>query len=695
MTTDFTRVHDLVAPPAVIEHVPVDEYVAVLDAVHSTKKAFRAARQKFLRFVNRYPTLSDWLAEPLEQRLGRLRNEPTTPSRMTNHDSYFARRYLVYASMSGRLQLPWDFLLATELRDTADMAAAAGHPEFGATLDLLVEEAVQRGWTRTNARQALHFALPRFAMRHADPTYLQRLSAADFETFRGEIKDFYATVPESCNTRWKVETRRLGRGSTSAAFAAHAICYQLGVVSAGPVQSRPQKKQVNPIVPTAVQTAFDRWREFDEARGTPLSTRRNHDLHLRYFGQFLEDTQPGIKDLAELSREHVVSYLGWLANRPTLKDPSKTITDTTRRQAISTLALVLRDLYENDLGPAPGHALIHRSDYPKLPTRLPRFIPRADMGPLQRAIAALDDPYQRSALLLARWSGARRDEIRRLELDCLDTYADGTYRLRIPAGKTRRERMVPLADEAAHAVQEIQARRAGDRDAPRADRITKAPVRYLFMMKGRLLSSTYLFDSPLLEVCKATGMVTEEGGRMVTAHRFRHTLGTDLAEKGARWRTIMSILGHESADMTMVYAHISDPEVKADYEKVVAAGAAIAGPAGMAMRAGTLKPAELDWLQSNFYKSEMELGGCVRLPAEGPCECDLFLKCQKFFTTEEHAPRLRRRWHREAELIDDAEARGWPREVERHRAIQQRLEELLAELGQPLEGPIEGREPSC
>ena len=60
-------------------------------------------------------------------------------------------------------------------------------------------------------------------------------------------------------------------------------------------------------------------------------------------------------------------------------------------------------------------------------------------------------PYQRAALLVARWSGARRGEICRLAVDCLDVYPDGTARLRIPAGKTLKERVVPLHEEAAEA----------------------------------------------------------------------------------------------------------------------------------------------------------------------------------------------------------------------------------------------------
>jgi len=72
----------------------------------------------------------------------------------------------------------------------------------------------------------------------------------------------------------------------------------------------------------------------------------------------------------------------------------------------------------------------------------------------------------------------------------------------------------------------------------------------------------------------------------------------------------------------------------------------------------------VSWLQTNFLKTELELGHCLRTPAEGPCECDLVLTCSKFLTTSDYAPRLRARLEVEQQLIDDATARGWPREIE-------------------------------
>ena len=82
-----------------------------------------------------------------------------------------------------------------------------------------------------------------------------------------------------------------------------------------------------------------------------------------------------------------------------------------------------------------------------------------------------------------------------------------------------------------------------------------------------------------------------------------------------------------------------------------------------------------------------ELGHCLRLPQEGPCECDLYPTCTKFVTTPTYAPRLRARRRVEQALATDAAARGWGREVERHHCTTDHFEHLLADLGQPLEDP--------
>ena len=289
----------------------------------------------------------------------------------------------------------------------------------------------------------------------------------------------------------------------------------------------------------------------------------------------------------------------------------------------------------------PGRPLLTAGDLPKLTERVPRYIPDDDLSGTDdgRPHPGLPLPAGRTTRRPLERSPPRRD--RRLAIDCLDHYPDGTPRLRLPAGKTRTERIVPIHDEAATAITALQAGRDGERALP--DELTGTSTRYLFVRRGRLLSAAYLFELPLRRACTIAGLVTDAGHPTVTAHRFRHTVGTQLAERGARLHTIMAVLGHTSATMSMTYARISDPEVLADYRAVLGPGATIAGPAAEHLRTQSLPSSTVDWLQTNFFKTELELGHCLRLPQEGPCQCDLYLSCAKFVTTPAYAPRLRRR----------------------------------------------------
>ena len=105
-----------------------------------------------------------------------------------------------------------------------------------------------------------------------------------------------------------------------------------------------------------------------------------------------------------------------------------------------------------------------------------------------------------------------------------------------------------------------------------------------------------------------------------------------------------------------MYATISDKEVLKDYQMVLAPGVVLAGPSTHAVRSGILSQDAVACLKTNFFKTELELGRCLRLPEEGPCECDLYLTCSKFVTTPAYAPRLRR--HVELDLIEDAAQKG-------------------------------------
>lgn len=280
-----------------------------------------------------------------------------------------------------------------------------------------------------------------------------------------------------------------------------------------------------PAVQPEMRAVVERWLAVRRLTLRP-NTIYHRELSLRRFLEYLATAAPGIRSFAEVTRDHVVGFLAAMASdiQPTT---GRRLSIQTRRGRASDLAMFFRDLFA--LGwEGPGRPLLDHRDKPRQVHRVPRFIPENELARIMAVIAGMPCPYQRAALLILRWSGARRGEVRRLALDCLDRYPDGTHRLRIPAGKTYKERIVPLHDEAAAALSALAELRRKQPDRPLIDELTDDRVRYLFVMHGKLLSTSYLFETPLQRACQEAGLVDATGRGTISATAFAIRLARNL-----------------------------------------------------------------------------------------------------------------------------------------------------------------------
>ena len=660
-----------------IRHVSREEYAAFLHSSLGTPGSVRATLSVRDRFVRAYPDLATWVHAPLAERIGCIYDQGQR--QMICPISHAARPYLFYLAWRGCLRFDWEWLIAVRWLPFRGRLG----PRVDAALDRLAEEAVGLGYSRSYIRDHLGFVVSRLLL-HTGDWEVEHIGEAEMEALQHAVRAF-GERPDCTRFFGSDQTyRHVTWHYISCLHALHVVLYHRSQIATEPRRLVHGPTRGAPLQPLLAATVH-RYLASKRPLCRPATVYRI-DRTLRHFSAWLAEQHPTITSFVDVTREHVLAYAAALDTMVTERT-GQPLGELTKRGHLLVLLLFFRDIAAWGWEDGPGRPLLGRGDIPKMPKRVPRYIPADELARLMEAIRALPCPYQRAALLIARWSGARRGEICRLDLDCLDHYPDGTPRLRIPAGKTLTERLIPLNEEAAAAIRVLQANRT---ERGLRDEVTGVARRALFMRYGKLLSDGYLFDKALHWACTAAGLVTPDGHPTITAHRFRHTVGTQLAEQGARLHTIMRVLGHTDPAMSMVYAQISDPEVLRDYHAVLGPGAASAGPLAEELRRGTLPQADVDWLKSNFFKTELELGHCLRLPQEGPCECDLYLNCAKFVTTSAYAPRLRRRRQVELKLVEDAAARGWCREVERHRCAVQRLEHLLTELGEPVDGPVEG-----
>lgn len=620
----------------------------------------------YRRFKRHFADLREWSEAPLPTRVG------LQGTRGIHRVSAAARVYLNFLVYSGKLHMdwPWIFAVRTHVlpddripQELIDLIAA-----FHTTAKKLGYQApaFQRKVPRILKRLYLHFGMHEvlpLSERHISNFEAGMLSFSKHPDLRLFYPDENTWVRAQEEFRHNI-------------FHVRHLMYHMNLIAERPRHAAGNKGAVLPETP--MYELLGRYLRAREAQRASRQTVQKYKSSVSRLIKWLEGNHPEITNFQDLRRDHVLNYsaaLDVMISPITLRP----VSIETKISLLSDLSIFFQDTTSWGWENAPTRPLIGARDLPKRPKFIPRFIPQDQLHRVMQEVKELNCPFQRTALLIARWSGARRGEIQQLDLDCMDAYPDGTPRLRIPAQKSKKERMVPLHPDAAAAIRELQPLAQNIRGVKHD--ITGIESARLFARKGRLITASYLFEEPLKSICAKLNLLDIDGTPLITAHRFRHTVGTELAEGGARLHTIMKILGHTSTEMTLVYAHVGDRAVVEDYQRVLGPGAVITG--GLiadALRSGALPQETINWLKTNFFKTELELGHCLRLPEEGPCECDLYLNCAKFVTTREYLPRLEARREREVELAEDAQQRGWPREVERHQCAIRRIDHFIKEL---------------
>jgi integrase len=193
--------------------------------------------------------------------------------------------------------------------------------------------------------------------------------------------------------------------------------------------------------------------------------------------------------------------------------------------------------------------LIRPADFPRRPSLLPRALQPAVDAELRARLTAATDMRCRG-LLLMRHTGLRVGELATLRLDCVHEDHKGHRYLKVPLGKLKKERLVPLNDEGLSLAIALQEQGRDDRkwliESPR----TKKPF------------GTARYHETMREIRE--GIPTPDGIR-ITTHRMRHTFATELLSGGLSLAAIRQLLGHRSMNMTLRYVSLTPDRLRQEY----------------------------------------------------------------------------------------------------------------------------------
>jgi integrase/recombinase XerC len=130
-------------------------------------------------------------------------------------------------------------------------------------------------------------------------------------------------------------------------------------------------------------------------------------------------------------------------------------------------------------------------------------------------------------------------------------------------GKARKERYVPLGDEAAIALRAyLPQREAKLRSAGKGGLIEDGPLLTNLRMRGGCRLTTRSVGRIVKAIAQSRGLTAD-----VHPHTLRHAFGTHMLEDGADLRAIQEMLGHERLSTTQRYTQLTVGQVQRVYDE--------------------------------------------------------------------------------------------------------------------------------
>jgi len=330
---------------------------------------------------------------------------------------------------------------------------------------------------------------------------------------------------------------------------------------------------------------------------------------LRQFARWMI-ADAGLDSIAAVRRDDIEDYKVWLAAQP--RAGGKTITAETHRQRIRTIRQFFERIIEWDWPDAPPRNPVIAGDIPKKPEPLPKFLDDRDAARLMAAARASADPRDRLVIELLARTGMRAGELAGLDADAVVQIGAGHW-LRIPLGKLRNDRYVPLHPEL---VELLAAWTAANLEHIRRCKRLVADHR------GPL--DRYLIGRIVARVGRAAGVPG------VHPHRLRHTLATQAINRGMRLEAIAALLGHRKMEMTLIYARIANRVVADEYAAVSAKIDALYGqPPELP---ADYESAGMARLRREAHARMLGNGLCTR-PAELDCRLESACETCAYFRT--------------------------------------------------------------
>jgi integrase/recombinase XerC len=294
-------------------------------------------------------------------------------------------------------------------------------------------------------------------------------------------------------------------------------------------------------------------------RGASAHTVRAYAREVRSFAGYLGETMGKDARVGAVEHLHIRAYLGVLYERG--------LTKASAARALAAVRSWFKWLAKEGKVTQNPALLVST---PKLPKHLPRV---PSMEEVNRVLNSLegegssekDGPdagawpeRDRVIFELLYGCGIRNSELVGINMRDIHWKNDAI----LVKGKGKKERYVPLGDEAAVALRAfLPLREAKLMAAGRGALVHEGPLVTNLRMRGDCRLTTRSVGRIVKAIALSRGLAAD-----VHPHTLRHAFGTHMLEEGADLRAIQEMLGHERLSTTQRYTQLTVGQVQQVYD---------------------------------------------------------------------------------------------------------------------------------
>ena len=267
------------------------------------------------------------------------------------------------------------------------------------------------------------------------------------------------------------------------------------------------------------------------------NTASSYKNDLDKFKLYLESHH--ISSFKELTKKDVINYLEYL--------DKENITTSSIARKLTTIKNFYTYLEKTGV---TTYNITEGIERPKLRKKLPEVLTIEEVDKLLDINLNTAFDYRNKAMLeLLYGTGLRISELLDLKLSDID-FENCIVRC---MGKGSKERIVPIGEYVIFYLNTYLEYRKVLLKNKKSD--------YLFLNSRGSRLSRFSFFKILKQL-----LITKGIKKNISPHSLRHSFATHILEGGGDLRSIQELLGHSDISTTKIYTHISNKQIKDDYE---------------------------------------------------------------------------------------------------------------------------------